>query len=246
MKLGDLIAEARRRLDDSAAPQLWTDAFLTLAANEAQREACERSWLLYDKTTSALCQIALVEGQSEYPLDPRVIDVDMAKLQGARLPLERITEHQYDRELPVPIVQRPPKAFLTYSRGDTVILVLDRPAPDPTTITTPYTPQLNLNVYRRPLVAMVDPANDSPEISADKHMDLIYWMLYLAYNTRDSDAGDSDRAQTAGEQFTAAFGEKIDANVKRKQLAHGPPVCRAEGTHHYRHCSRYGRHIVEW
>lgn len=226
MKLQQLIDTYRSRADDRAAPFLHDDAEVTGFANEAEREAAERSLCLRDSTTPSICQITLTEGQRSYPLDARVIDVVSARVRGMRHHLERAGS---DTELecryhPPGIAQR----YAVIESGGTCVLVLDRDMPDPTTITTPgFAPYIDLTVYRRPLNTMVDP-DDEPEINPSKHMDLIYWMLFLGYSTRDSDADDEQKASTNDARFTLAFGEKIDANVKRKQLRHRPPVCRPE------------------
>lgn len=226
MKLQQLIDTYRSRADDRAAPFLHDDAEVTGFANEAEREAAERSLCLKDSDTPSICQIALVQGQRRYPLDARVIDVVSGRVRGMR---DFLTRAGSDTELecryhPPGIAQR----FAVIEAGGTCVLVLDRDVPDPADVFVPgYAPYIDLTVYRRPLNTMQD-VDDVPEINPAKHMDLIYWMLFLGYSTRDSDAGDDQKASTNDARFTLAFGEKIDANVKRKQLRHRPPVTRPE------------------
>lgn len=226
MTLGQLIAQARILLDDRKAPFLWDDDSLTLWLNEAQREAVERGRLLYDKVTTALCQINLVEGQYEYPLDPLVIDVDVARLRSGRRPLERSTDERFQCYSKTRV--GPAQEFLVYETGGQLMLRLDRQPPDPTDLPAEsYTPILDLQVYRFPLADMVD-MSDAPEILSALQLNLIHWAAYRAFSTRDSDAGDSDRADRADATFTRAFGQKIDANVRRKQLRHRATICRPQ------------------
>lgn len=224
MKLSDLIAAYRSRADDRAVPYLHDDDEVTGFANEAEKEAAERSLCFKDGQTTSLCQIALTEGVKTYPLDPRVIDVADARVRGMHDSLSRAPDEieMACRYHAPGIAQR----YAVIEANGTCVLVLDRDVPDPTTVTDPnYSPYIDLTVYRRPLNPLVDP-DDVPEINANRHTDLLYWMLYLGYSTRDSDAGNDQKAATNDGRFTLAFGEKIDANVKRKQLRHRPTVSR--------------------
>ena len=225
MNLAALIAESRRRLDDRAAVgNLWTDGDLTGFINDAEREATERAFLIRDDYTSSICQLDRVDGQREYVLDPRVIDVITARVRGARDPLTR--QATWD-DCYRPGYAGVPCRYAVISRGDTLVLQLDREAPDPTMYPTgTYDPHIDLAVFRRPLVPMESPDDDSPEIGSQYHMSLIHWVQFLAYSTRDSDIGDDEKATANEARFELAFGAKIDANVKRKQLQHRPTVCR--------------------
>ena len=210
------MGEFRRRADDRAAPFLWEDPTILLYANEAEKEAAERANLLLDRATPSVCQVALVAGTREYVLDARVIDVVSARVRGQR--------HDMDRRGDVEVLScyHAPGVswmFATYDVGSAVHLVLDREPKDDGF--------LDLAVYRRPLNAMVE-LDDEPEINSGRHMELLHWMLYLAFDSRDSDADDKAKAQTNFDRFELAFGAKIDANVKRKQLRHRPPVTRPE------------------
>lgn len=220
--LADLIATFRTRADDRAVPQLWSDAEITGLANEAESEAAERSRCLKDSTTPAVCQVVLVPDQQEYPLDARVIDVADCRVRGIRGALGRAADEVVLYHCPhAPGI---PQRYALYQTGAGLVLVLDRPAPDPDALPVPgYGGKLDLTVYRRPLNQLVDP-EDVPEIPAPRHTDLIHGMLARAYETRDADASDTSRAATHEARFTLAFGEKIDANVRRKQLRHRPPV----------------------
>lgn len=225
MKLADLIATYRSRADDRAVPYLHDDDEVTGFANEAEKEAAERSRCFKDSQTTSICQIALVEGVKTYQLDPRVIDVADARVRGQRESLSRAPDEiELACRYHAPGIAR---RYAVIEANGTCVLVLDRDVPDPTTITDPnYSPYIDLTVYRRPLNPMVDPDDDQPEINPARHTDLIYWMLYLGYSTRDSDAQNDQKAATNDARFTLAFGEKIDAAVHRKQLRHRPPVSR--------------------
>lgn len=77
MTLGELMAVARVRLKDVLMPYHWDEALLIQYFNEAEREAAIRGRLLLDDTSFS---IALVEGEKQYPLDEKIIDVVCATL----------------------------------------------------------------------------------------------------------------------------------------------------------------------
>ncbi len=223
MNLAGLIATYRVRADDRADPYLHDDEEVTAFANEAEKEAAERSRCFMDSTTEEICRVSLTTGVKTYLLDDRVIDVVSATVRGMHDPLHRAPDE-------IELACRHhnpgiPQAYAVIDAGAKLALVLDREAPDPADLTgTSYEPYLDLTVYRRPLQPMADPNNDSPEINPSRHTDLLYWMLYLGYSTRDSDAQDDQKAATNDARFTLAFGEKIDLNVRRKQLRHRPTI----------------------
>lgn len=219
MNLGDLIQRTRQRLDDKKEPFLWSDDDLTAYLNEAVNEAAERARLITDLTTTAVTLIPLVPDVRQYELHPSVIDVVGAAIvsDGSPLPGRRLKR----------IGDAWPTRFYTgwadfYSvalRGPLAVLTIDRAVQDflPAAV-------LHLAVQRRPLVPMVDPA-DIPELPESTHADLTYWAAYMAFDTRDNDSGDTSKAATNEARFTAKFGQKIDYNVRRKQLRHQATVC---------------------
>jgi hypothetical protein len=48
----------------------------------------------------------------------------------------------------------------------------------------------------------------------------VHWALYRAYLRRDEDQTDPSLASTHLTLFTAAFGERPDANVQRRRQEH--------------------------
>lgn len=85
MNLAALLAETRLRLDDEAQPYRHADGVLTGWLNEAQREAAERARLIVDSATPEITRIALRDGVAAYPLDPRILFVQRARLDANEL-----------------------------------------------------------------------------------------------------------------------------------------------------------------
>lgn len=214
MNLEALLAELRSRLDDEAAPYLWSDESLTLYLNEAEREAAVRAKLLYDDTTPDFTHLAAIADAPTVLLDPRVLQVDRVLLDGRQL--LRTTVDQLDREYGEGRWRNHkgrPHSFIEESDW---LRLYPTPQADG---------DLRLALWRLPAEDMAAPA-DEPEIDARWHLQMIEWAVHLAFKRRDSDAEDARRAAAADTTFTAAFGIREDANVQRKQRIKRVPVVR--------------------
>jgi hypothetical protein len=76
MTLGELIQEARSRLDDEAVQAgLWSDTLLTRYANEAEKEATRRADLLIDRTDPTYCRVELIAEKPDYSRNAKVLRV---------------------------------------------------------------------------------------------------------------------------------------------------------------------------
>ena len=222
MTLEQLLARTRNLADDIVAggAELWTDEILTEYLNEAEVEACIRAKLI-EEIGTVRCELALVEDQRIYDLDPLVLGVMAARIRGESCDLDRaaIENVRFARNFG----GRPRAYALMGDASDAagIKLVFDRVAPPDTTDI------LDLHIHRRPLEPMEDPA-DEPEIGVVHHDALPYWALHLAFLHRDTDAEDPQRSADMAARFTARFGVRVDANVARKQRRRRAPVVRPD------------------
>ena len=69
MKGTDLVSEFRTLAMDTVEPYLWPDEFVLPTLNEAEREAAERSLLIYDDSTVAVTQLAVTENVDTYAVE---------------------------------------------------------------------------------------------------------------------------------------------------------------------------------
>lgn len=212
MKLGELIAIVRNEIDDATAPYLWSDPEMIDYAIDAENEACRRSRLLIDSTTTAICQIAVVAGTSVYALDPRVLFVRRVKLAAQDQILGRVAVRDMDYNLSGwESDTGTPSHFITdYQTGKI------RLYPIPVVNGT-----LNLTVVRMPLVDC-DEITDTPEIHVRMHRSLRFWMMYRAYSKQDSETKDDRKAAESLAFFEEEFGRKssvIDEEwIAREQM----------------------------
>lgn len=193
MNLGDLRSLFRLRAADSVAPYLWSDDEIDDHLRESENEAAERASLIYDDTSPETV-VAVVAGTTRYALDPSILRIDLAVL---------------DNTSPLAVLDRRERS----PRGLFLI-------PDSTSLELNFEPQaagtLQLGVYRLPLNPMsLD--TDTPEIHRKYHSKLLDWALHLAYLKPDADAFDQSKADRHEAKFIANFGQRVDANVQRKQ-----------------------------
>ena len=229
MTLGDLIDVFRARAFDTKEPYLWSDAEVREFADDAENEAAERARLIKDSTTTAICQVAVVANTAAYALDSRVISVERAKLDSQSVPLVLSSTQAMDQNMGV----RPRDWRASSSnwvggiaggwearQGTPNTAVLDAEGPGWKLMLSPIPTKadtLRLQVYRLPLVALSTSEANTPEIPLRLHIRLVDWMVYRAYSKQDAETFDREKAAQAEATFTSAFGQRIDANARRKQ-----------------------------
>lgn len=220
-----LIDAFRARVRDIKVPYLWDDATeLQEFLDDAHNEAAERALLLRDTTTPEICEIAIEAGLATYDIDPRVLQVLRATLDGERRPLRLSTTDAMDIDWPGWDSEDDP--------GTPECIVIDPVAgggwqarlvrpPESATI-------MRLQVYRLPLESIAKD-NDEPEIHARLHIKLTEWMAYRAYSKKDAETQDDEAAAEAAAAFAATFGPKRDVRSNAAQHDMQFPVVRPTG-----------------
>ena len=176
MTLEDIIAEFRRVRQDAQSPYLWSDEEITAYVNDAVNEACERALLIEDRTTSSVCAITLVIGQSSYPLHDAIVKVKRVALDG--VVLRETSSEQMDRQDAYWETRTgKPRAYLLESN---IGIRFDS---KPTSAQTAA-----LTVYRTPLASLIaDNQSASPEVKTLYHLRLMPWVYRCALLKQDSE-----------------------------------------------------------
>ncbi len=206
-----LIELFRQRTDDLAKPYLWSDDEILAYLSEAEKDAAERAKLIRDSTTPTVSRIVIRAGIAEYKLHPLVTEIIRAKIKSQSHPLSQTTVEELDNEVPAwDALSGTPSHFIDNER---TIRIFPKPATDDV---------LEITAFRLP----IDPiTKDSyPEIHASTHFHLVDGAMRLAYLKPDSDAFDEKKAEAAEIRFAMKFGQRIDANVRRKQRDKSPCV----------------------
>lgn len=215
MNLADLRKDARRRLDDQAAPFLWKDEELDSYINNAEAEAATRALLLYDTSTPRVVEIALKVGVAEYKLCADVVRIDYATLNSTGRKLRRAYQQDLEEA----------DCRWTTSTGRAEAFVENESSirvyriPEATDV-------IRMALWRLPLCPMKEPT-DCPEIHGRYHRLLVDWVCHEAYIRRDSDGYDPAKAAAHETLFTASFGPRETADVYRKQRLRRVPVVKA-------------------
>lgn len=211
MKLSELIAEARERCGDKAAPFLCSDMRFTLLANDAQNEACRRAKLLVDSTTPEICTIDVLANQPLYPQNPSIIFVRRASLSTGDRFLSRITRRDLDDSVgPTWMTETGEVVGFVPDTDSQAIRLFRIPEDDAT---------LRMTVVRLPKVSLVD-MNDVPEIHPRYHMSLVAWMVYRYFDTTDGEMRDPKKAADALAAFEREFGGPATAIEEQWAIEH--------------------------
>ena len=98
MNVADFIAAFGSELADKGEPPLWSDEEIAAYLNEAVQEACERAYLIEDRSTPAVCAIAFQPGVDTYNLHASVFEIKRLTYRGR--PLDETSVEALDAELP--------------------------------------------------------------------------------------------------------------------------------------------------
>ena len=208
MNLEQLTAQFRIDADDLAVPHLWDGEWVAAWLTEAHAEAAIRGRLLLEAADPAICEIAVQASVATYPLHKSLYELEHLRFKATgstnsdrvhlktREELDRIRPGWRDRS-----DSRPCYAI----QDDTRITLVDRPSVDGT---------LFVEGYRVPLKPLANDT-DKPEINEAHHRHLVHWALHRAFSKPDADAHDPKRAAEAEGKFTAYFGPRPDADLRR-------------------------------
>lgn len=207
MTLGELILAYRTDAFDQVAPYLASDAQVKLWLNEAQDEAAVRARLLRETQDDCMCVIDVWADESVYELHDAVYEIDYIAFRATgaaeRTPLELVSTGWLDKNQSG---WRDRTGCPRWAIQDERTIRL---APTPS-----VAGEVLLEVYRLPKETM-DDDDDEPEIHRANHRSLVDWALFRAFSIPDSDQFDDDRSARALGRFTARFGLRPDADLRR-------------------------------
>lgn len=216
MTLAELIRQFRVDTDDLVTPYLFATRDVRGWFNEAEQEACVRKRLLREVSNSDLCTIAVTTvAGSVYSLHTAVAWVTRADFTptGETDPINLAL-------VDTPYLDRIEPYWRTTTENPRFLIV------DDTSVQLGCIPEadgtLQLEVYRLPLDLIEERTSESPEIHRVHHRELVNWALHRAYSRPDSQIYDPDRSMKALAAFTAYFGQRPDADMRRDQEQNRP------------------------
>lgn len=220
MNVLQLVTLARRRLgdigdgntdywqtDDSDCK--WKNDELVSYLTEAQLEYCSRVPIIdsttVDDGTDPLCELDVVSGTSTYTMSPKILAITRFKLEGEDNPTPQLGEHQRLNDTN----DSWPTDILWYQldKHMNTLELIGTPTADDTA---------SLTVERLPLNDFDWATNtDVPEIREQDHVNLIEWVLHLAYLKGDEDTFDQSRSDLASTRFDRKVGDPINAREEQ-------------------------------
>lgn len=207
--LNELMEQARIDLDDPEQPgngddslSLFSTRELVVYLNRALDEACQRSELILDSDTKAVCRVPVTAGEPKYAVDSRILQVKRVKVVGEPRPLEKTDRDTLDAQRPGwEEATGPPTHYLADMNQGL------RLYPTPQADTT-----LALTVWRRPLEALAShKGHHEPPIPVQHHYLLLDWAYYLALNRQEVDTYNPEKANQHAQAFATWFGERKTA-----------------------------------
>ena len=216
----DLIRRFRELSQDEVSPFLWEDCFVLKSLNEAEREAADRSRLLYDDSLAVAVTVSA--GKGRYAIDPHIIDIERAVLTADgdhrpplrlklfdRLELDWKTTPRSRHEAGLPWGM----PFGLVYDGKQEVEIVPAPMSDG---------RLLLGTYRLPWAPF--DLDDEPEIPCIHHLALVDWALYRAFSIPDADEADERLAAFYLDSFEKYFGKRIDARKRRTRRMNKPHI----------------------
>lgn len=208
MTLAELMARHRTLTTDDVGPEYFvSDALLTSFLNEAVAEAAIRGRLLHESADPAICQISVVADTSVYALHASLYELDHVAFRPAgdtlRRPVKQTSQEWLDANVQDWRDATGDPEYLI--QADITVRLIPRPDRDGV---------LLLEGYRTPKTPMAAPT-DTPEINGIHHPRLVDWSQFRHFSILDSEMYNPVRAEAFEAAFTAYFGPRPDADLRR-------------------------------
>jgi hypothetical protein len=197
--------------DHSAPYNLPPHEFLRLL-NEAEHEACERKNLIYDRSTQAVCQVAVVA-------DDRILSTHSSILEVTKAYLVSGTDYYYMTNTDQIELDRVDPTWRETTDLPTRYIVWEDTIEFNYASDGSYT--MYLEVYRLPIADMTA-YTSSPEIATVHHLYLLDWVYSRYYDIRKDEIYNPELVTEYERRFTRYFGKAPDADRKRSQWANRP------------------------
>lgn len=176
MNTSDALEVFREEMNDEATPYLWSDPWFFRALDEAQKNFCRWTEGIEDATTPAITQATVLANEEWVDLDPRVLKVREVVNVATGRPY-KVHNMEDAARLGVVFGGRVGQieAFVAGLSKNKL-----RAWPKPTADT-----DVELRVFRLPLVGITDAGDEEFEIDEQHHLSLLLWVKARAYGKED-------------------------------------------------------------
>lgn len=185
----------------------YSPELLNFYIDEAERQASENGMLLFDRTRADICQIQVVEGNSLYNFDDRILRIDRVDFvvtgQTGRENININTRQEFDTIKPEWREKKFSDLYTCFVNETTIELAGE----------VDQAGLIYLEVYRLPLESAS--ARGKFEIGQRNHRWLMDWVKYLAYNNKDADLYAPQLAEDHKRKFERRFGHQKTGDTWR-------------------------------
>lgn len=216
MNTSEVLVQFRSDMADQAEPYLWTDEEVFSYINDAQRMFCRLTDGIADASTPAVTVLSVVPGTDWVPLHPTIKRIRSATRSDTGKDIDIINRDD--------MVQRRWVFDGTTNAVRALIIGMERkkarvfPKSNETV-------DINLTVFRLPLVAITADGDQDFEIDEEHHLHLLSWVKHLAYLKQDAETFDRMKAKEFEDIFRAycdeAKGEERREAFKVRTVAYG-------------------------
>lgn len=205
MTASELLSQLRAELFDTAEPYLWSDPELLSYMDQAQVNFCR--WGAGIVTTAArFAQVSFAVGENTAKRHPAVMDILKIYTPANIRHASRINPFEQTQ---------PGTPFYLLTDVDDQVYYLDRPTD------TAFTVQMS--VARKPVLRLAD--GDDPEIAEEYHQTLLLWAKHRAFDKKDPETYDPQKAGEYEARFRAAClqakKDKSQDNEPPRAVAYG-------------------------
>jgi len=205
MKAKELVRRFRDLTDDLDLGQeddmLWSDAEVLRYLDQAQDEACRRSKLISDSSTSAVVDIALSSGVDTYSMHSKIIRIENIVLNSTSKPVDIYDEDWMDFLKPAWRLDTGDVGACILYWGTRKIRVWRQPTTSDT---------LNLTVKRLPIISVTS-LETVLEIPDEFLPPLVNGMMWYAYQKADSQTFNPEISDFHHTLFSRAYGDPTSA-----------------------------------
>lgn len=208
MNLRKLIDQFRIKAQDKVRPYLWPDDELAPWFSEAEKEGAIRAKLIRGSD-----EFMITAGEASVDLPSSLFDIQYAELRADDGTVKEITgTDRLTLDALRPGWRSANEKPVFYIHDDKTLILGAVPDAD-------YT--LYIEFFRTP-DSPLEADSDEPEIAEQHHIHLVDWVEFRAYEKPDADTMNPGKSKDGEERFSAYFGKRPNADLRRRQNANRP------------------------
>jgi hypothetical protein len=206
----ELVSLFRKEFGDTAEPYLVSNEQVYRYLNEAQENFCRWTEGIEDASTPDVCRIQVVAGTDWYPISRKILKVREAVNTATGRPVDVMSTEK--ASLKGVFFSGKPGPLRMFVTGLEKSKLRAWPLPNESA-------EIELRVFRLPLVAITDEGDQELEIDEQHHMSLLHWVKARAYGIEDAETFDRRKADEYEGRFRAYCQQAKTEQVRARHSA---------------------------